>query len=143
VIETIQLRDKNSRLGKKEDMKRFVYTLFAVLFVTFATYAQEPAEIAVSQGSKVLAESKASGEYLFSLPSNVTKEDVAKSSKYYTHYFTVDFDASSKKVTINMVVNEAKNRFVIVRFLTSCGVRFIAVDGDNVSISDFTEKYLK
>lgn len=143
MIETIQLRAKISRLGKKEVMKRFVYTLFAILFVTFATHAQEPAQLAVSQGTEALAKSKTSGEYTFTLPSNVTKEDVAKSSKYYTHYFTVNFDAGSHEAKINMVMNEAKNRYVIVRFLTSCGVRYITVDGANVSISDFTSKYLK
>ena len=124
-------------------MKKFVYTMFAVLFVTFATNAQEPAELAISQGTEALAKSKSSGEYTFALPSNVTKDDVAKSSKYYTHYFSVDFDANAHEAKINMVVNEAKNRYVIVRFLTSCGVRYITVDGTNVSISDFTSKYLQ
>ena len=80
-----------------------------------------------------VSKSKSSGEYTFTLPSSVTKEDVAKSSKYYTHYFTVDFDPNAHEAKINMVVNEAKNRYVIVRFLTSCGVRFITVDGTNVS----------
>lgn len=117
--------------------------MFAVLFVTFATNAQEPAELAISQGIEALAKSKSSGEYTFALPSNVTKDDVAKSSKYYTHYFSVDFDANAHEAKINMVVNEAKNRYVIVRFLTSCGVRYITVDGTNVSISDFTSKYLQ
>ena len=99
MIETIQLRAKKSRLAKKEVMKKFVYTMFAVLFVTFATNAQEPAELAVSKGTEALAKSKSSGEYTFTLPSNVTKEDVAKSSKYYTHYFTVDFDAKAHNAT--------------------------------------------
>lgn len=124
-------------------MKKLVYTMFAVLFVTFVTNAQEPAELAISQGIEALAKSKSSGEYTFALPSNVTKDDVAKSSKYYTHYFSVDFDANTHEAKINMVVNEAKNRYVIVRFLTSCGVRYITVDGTNVSISDFTSKYLQ
>ena len=124
-------------------MKKLVYTMFAVLFVTFATNAQEPAELAISQGIEALAKSKSSGEYTFALPSNVTKDDVAKSSKYYTHYFSVEFDANAHEAKINMVVNEAKNRYVIVRFLTSCGVRYITVDGTNVSISDFSSKYLQ
>lgn len=124
-------------------MKRFIYTLFAVMLVAFAGNAQEPSELAVSKGVDALAKSKGSGEYIFTLPSTVSKEDVEKSSKYYTHYFSVDFKEDAHEATINLVNNEVKSRFVIARFLTSCGVRFITVDGKNVTLDEFSNTYLK
>lgn len=124
-------------------MKRLIYTLFAVMLVSFAANAQEPAELAVSKGGDALAKSKISGEYVFTLPASVSKEDVEKSAKYYTHYFTVNFDAGSHDAKVVLTNNEIKSRYVIARFLSSCGVRFITVDGKNVSLDEFSNTYFK
>lgn len=124
-------------------MKRLIYTLFAVMLVSFASNAQEPTELAVSKGSDALVKSKSSGEYVFTLPSTVSKEDVEKSAKYYTHYFTVNFDAGSHDASVVLVNNEPKSRFVISRFLSSCGVRFIKVDGKNMGLDEFSNTYFK
>ena len=124
-------------------MKRLIYTLFAVMLVSFASNAQEPAELAVSKGNDALVKSKSSGEYVFTLPSTVSKEDVEKSAKYYTHYFTVSFDGGSHDASVVLVNNEPKSRYVIARFLSSCGVRFIKVDGKNMGLDDFSNTYFK
>lgn len=113
------------------------------MLVSFASNAQEPSELATSKGADALTKSKSSGEYVFTLPSTVSREDVEKSSKYYTHYFTVSFDAGSHDATVSMVSNDGKSRYVIARFLTSCGVRFIKVDGNNLSLEVFSETYFK
>lgn len=124
-------------------MKKLFYTLVILLSVSISANAQETTEIAASKGTSALSDSKTSGSYVFTLPGNVTKDDVDKASKYYTHYFTVGFDEGSHEVSVNMVDNTAKNRYVIARFLTACGVRYVTVDKDNIPLHDFIEKYLQ
>lgn len=87
--------------------------------------------------------SKNSGTYKFTLPANLTKEDVAKNAKYYTRYFTVDFNESAHTATLNMVDNEEKDRMVVARFLIACGVNTVKVDGRDMEISKFMNAYLK
>ena len=124
-------------------MKKLIFTLFVLFGITAVSFAQEANEIAVSKGAKELASSKANGVYSFTMPSNITQEDIDKNSKYYTHYFTVEFNASSHTAKVNMIENTDKNRYVIARFLTACGVRFITVDNKNIDLTSFIDTYLK
>lgn len=107
------------------------------------TFAQTATDIAQTKGAKALAASKVSGEFVFTLPSNITSEDVVQNAKYYTHYFSVQFDESSHEAKIVMNENTSKNRYVIARFLTVCGVKYLAVDGTNVELYDFIEAHLQ
>lgn len=124
-------------------MKKLILSLIVLITATSMSFAQSSNEIASTKGAKELAVSKSSGEFVFTLPSNLTKEDIDKNSKYYTHYFTISFDESSHTATINMNDNTSKNRYVIARFLTACGVKYVTVDDVNLELSDFIEKHLK
>ena len=124
-------------------MKKLILTLVIAVSAVSFTFAQEATEIANSNGVEALKTSKSSGSYVFTLPSNVTKDEVAKSSKYYTHYFTVSFDAGTHVATLSMVDNTEKNRYVITRFLSSCGVRYVSISGENVPLDTFITDYLK
>ena len=124
-------------------MKKLLIALFVLFGATTMTFAQEANEIATTKGAKVLASSKTSGQYTFTMPSNITQADIDKNAKYYTHYFTVTFDESSRTAGIEMVENTEKNRYVIARFLTACGVRYLTVDDANLELHDFIEKHLK
>ncbi|MBL4861830.1 MAG: hypothetical protein JKY09_02280 [Crocinitomicaceae bacterium] len=121
-------------------MKKLIYTLFVLVGLSSFSFAQEN-DLAITNGATELAVSKVSGIYVFTLPDNVTKEDVAKNAKYYTHYFSVEF--KDHKATIKMTNNNAKDRYVIARFLTACKVRHIQVDDDSLELYDFIEKHLK
>lgn len=122
-------------------MKRFFAILTLVLGVSSFSYAQEG--VVMSNGSKQLVASKASGEYSFTFPSDVTKEQVESNSKYYTLYFTPAFDEATHKVSIKLNENSERSRFVIARFLTACGMKEVSVDGKNVDMTSFIENYLK
>lgn len=124
-------------------MKKLFFTLIALVGFATIGFSQEQETIANSQGKTELVNSKVSGLYNFTMPSNVTDEMVAKNSTYYTEYFTVAFDNKSKNAKITMVDNSEQSRYVIPRFLSSCGVRTIDVDGDNLDIQTFSETYLK
>jgi hypothetical protein len=104
---------------------------------------QENGDVAIVLSKKELVSGKESGAYRITLPAHITKEDVAKSAGYYVHNFTVNFDEKSKEAKISMVVNDARNRQIIVRFMTACGVRHMNVEGTMMEMQDFFEMYLK
>lgn len=122
-------------------MKKLVYTL--MLLVGFATvsFAQEANEIAVTEGSEELANSKADGDYVFVL-NGKTEGDITDAAQYYTLYFKVSFDEASQVAKLEMVENDQRARAVIVRFLVAAGFRNVDVDGKVISINDFRESYL-
>ena len=122
-------------------MKKLMYTLFVLVGLTSFSFAQQ--NTAVSQGAKALELSKTSGEYVFTLPSNLTNREVQDNAKYYTHYFTVDFNEESHEAKIKMIENTSKSRFVIARFLTACKVSEVKVDSEMVKITPFLNDYLK
>lgn len=123
-------------------MKKLVYTLMFLVGFATVSFAQEAPEIAISEGTTELAQSKIDGNYVFIL-SGKTKADIIAASTYYEHYFTIDFNESSQTVKISMVENNERGRPVIVRFLVASGVRYVDVDGKNVSVSDFMSSYLQ
>lgn len=124
-------------------MKKFFLIALTLVGFIGVSNAQEAREIAGSKGKSELTNSKSNGVYTFTMPSGVTKEDVEKNAKYYTHYFTISYDESSKTATVNMVNNQAKNRLVIARFLTACGLRYVNVDNSMISIDEFIKTYLE
>ena len=124
-------------------MKKILFTLIAILTLTATTFAQETKTIATAETKSELAKSKVSGEYSYVLPSNVTAEQVKKSSDYYTSYFTVGFDASSHTATLKMNNDERISRMVMGRFLSSCGVHNLKVGDDTITLDKFMEIYLK
>ena len=109
------------------------------------TYAQEAesANTAKSNGKTELVKSKTTGEYQFSFMTDRTKESVEKAASYYTSNFTVEFDESSNTATVKMIENNVTSRTIVSRFLAVNQIRYVEVDGTNVSISDFIESYLK
>lgn len=124
-------------------MKRLFFTLLTTLSITSFSFAQDTKNIAVAQSSKELVDSKVSGNYKFTLPESVTAEDVAKNSKYYVHYFTVEFDDNTQMANIKMISNDDKSRHVVTRFLTANQIQSVQVDGKPYSLEEFFNSYLK
>lgn len=124
-------------------MKTFFYSLLMVFGLGSVAVAQDNNGIAVGPSKTELAKGKESGSYKFILPEGANADEVAQSAKYYTHYFTVNYEASSRAAKISMVSNDEKSRSVIVRFLVSNGVQYVNIDGTMVSTNDLFEKYLK
>lgn len=110
-----------------------------ILTISFS-FSQESASV---KSVSDLTSIKESGKGSITLPSKLTKEEVASKAKYYNLYFTVDFDEKSKLATINMVDNSERSRMIIVRFLAGCEVQTINVAGDIVNRDQLFDKYLK
>jgi hypothetical protein len=120
-------------------MKTFISMLIVLLTFSLA-YGQEVAS--VKSASDVIS-IKEKGKGFIVLPSKLNKEDVMSKAKYYTLYFTVDFDERSKIATISMVDNTERSRAIIVRFLAACEVQTINVAGEVMDRGQLFERYLK
>ena len=115
--------------------------LFSTLFLltSFLSFSQE----AIVSSEELLIQSLSNGSISMVLPSEVTSEDVDRYSQYYTSFFETSYDASSRKVTFNMVSNEAKSRRVILRFLGANKIQTIKVGEKSILLGDFYDKFLK
>ncbi|MDX1445338.1 hypothetical protein [Lishizhenia sp.] len=119
-----------------------LFTFLLVVTCSFLSFGQE--NQAVAEGTETtFSEAVASGVFYFILPEGTSAEEVKKNSAYYTNFFTVEYDATTRKSTIKMVDNSAESRHVIVRFLISNKVRTVKLGATEYTVSEFYEKYLK
>ena len=118
---------------------RFILVNF-LLLVVFTSSAQKTATI---ESEKIVKDGVTAGLLNFTFPAEMTKEEVLKIASYYVQYFTVDFDESTHRSKIKMVENDARNRMIIMRFLTASGIDKIQVGNVLMSTADFNATYLK
>lgn len=123
-------------------MKKLLLLVVLVFGGIATSFSQEASEIAKAQSKKEFVQAKKVGIFEFVMPSNVTEEQVKKSSKYYEKFFKVKFDNNSKKIAFNMAQNDAGSRNILVRFFVSTGVRHISMDGETMTVESFRANYL-
>lgn len=114
--------------------------LFSIAFITVC-FSSNCQEASVSEEA-VFEQSVIDGVISITLPANVTAEDVAKYSKYYTPYFTTTFDAQSHNVIFTMVNNDVKSRRVIMRFLGACKIQTVKVEDESYLVHELYETFL-
>jgi len=124
-------------------MKKLISTFVCVMGFVAMSFAQDATNTAVTNGTDALAKSKASGAYVYTLPETATNEMVEKASSYYVSHFTVDFDDAINEAKITLLTEEASSRFIMVRFLSGCGVRYLEVDGQALELQEFMDKHLQ
>ena len=120
-------------------MKKLFLAIIAVFSLSISSFAQE----ARVENKATLEAGKKSGDFTFYLPESISADDVTQNSKYYTHYFTVNFDDASSKADIKMITNDEKSRHVIVRFLVSLGIEQVVMDGKAENVEAFYQTHLK
>lgn len=123
-------------------MKNLFITIIAILNLSTLTFAQEKTNTAASQSKSELQASKESGTYTFVLPEGLSAEDAVKNAMYYIHYFSVEYNEKLHTAEIEMISNDAKSRNVIKRYLTACGVRYVKVDSETLSLDEFFNRYI-
>lgn len=124
-------------------MRTLFLSFIAIIGFSAISFSQLASTVASAQTKTELATSKETGKYLFVLPSGLTTEEVTKNAKYYTLYFTVDFNQTSSEAKINMIANDEKSRHVVIRFFSACGVQSVKVDGNTISTEEFFLTYMK
>lgn len=123
-------------------MKTLVLSFLAILSLSTMTYAQDVTNTAIAQSKTELLASKESGKYTFVLPEILSAEDAEKNAKYYIHYFSVDYNDMLHEAKIEMISNDSKSRNVIIRYLTACGVRFMKVGDETMTLDKFFSQYI-
>jgi hypothetical protein len=119
-------------------MKKILLVLVVVL-AAFAATAQKTATVS----AKSLEAARSTGKYTLVLPADITSEQVDNVKNYYVAYFTVNFNQMKHEAAITLTSNEQMNRTVIMRFLSSLGVRTVMIDGKEHTLDQFYEGYLK
>ena len=118
--------------------------LLAAVFLisTFISFAQDNST-AICGTKLALTQEKDAGKIKMKLPASVSEEDVRSYASYYEKMFTIDYNATTHEIVYNMVVNDANNRRVILRFLSANQIQSVIVEGRVYAINDFYEAYLK
>lgn len=124
-------------------MKKLFSTFVFVVGFVALSLAQDASNTAVTAGADALAKSKSAGSYVYTLPEAVTVDQVQKGASYYVDYFSVTFDDATQEASIEMANDEASSRTIMMRFLSTCGVRFVKVDNDTLQLQEFMEKHLQ
>jgi len=124
-------------------MKNLICSLVVLLSVVSFSYGQDVEYVVASKGKSALIESKTSGDYEFKFEMDRTKESVDKAASFYTKHFTVDFNEETEVVKIKMVENTASSRAIVSRFLSYNEMRYVRVDNEKLTMSDFIDLYLK
>ena len=126
-------------------MKKIHYPFFFFLSFSFLSSSQEEEEkiIATTKSKSELIQNKIDGQFYFTLTKNITSEEVDKNSSYYTLYFSVAFDYTTKEAIIKMKINDEKSRHIISRFLTSFGIEYIKSENNTYRLEEFYQKFLK
>jgi len=117
-----------------------ILTTMLVLFTLNCTFAQKTA---IVKNKSQVTSIKEAGVGTITMPGDITASEIESKSKFYTQYFTVNFDEATKIATFNMVENDERGRAVIMRFLSACDTQDIRVGDEILSIQDFYQKYLK
>ncbi len=114
--------------------------VFCISFA-FTSFGQDKYATAIS--SDDFKTENFTGTYTFTLPAEITAEDVQLSAEFYTVYFKVNFNDETNLVSLIMNGSDEKNRQVIARFFISLGLRDIEYKGKIYPIQDFYTSYIK
>ncbi len=111
------------------------------LFLTVAVFANGGVTYTSNSAD---GKAKLEGVFTFSFSSEFTIEQINKTAKYYTSYFTVTPVQSLNgiDVTIKLVEDNEMARRVVNRFFVSLEVKEINVNGTMYPVEDFVSKYV-
>src|SRR5690554_5979832 len=97
-----------------------LFAITTIMLLAVGSYAQ----VAKMEGNNESLNKMMEAGYIeYTIPSDVTVEQVEKSAQYYTEYFSVQFDENASKVKFNFVnPNDNFAKMVVNRFLSSIEV---------------------
>ncbi len=117
--------------------------LVAVFLISiFISFAQDNST-AICGTKLALTQEKDAGKIKMKLPASVSEEDVRSYASYYEKMFTIEYNNTTHEIVYNMVVNNANNRRIILRFLSANQIQNVIVEGRLYTANDFYENYLK
>jgi hypothetical protein len=123
-------------------MRKLGFILLAIIGFTAMSFSQESTNTAQALDVSKLILSKDSGQYLFIFPAKITSEEVERNALNYKNMFSVIFNAATHELKINMVENTPMNRKVMMRMMLSCGIQYIVINDEEISLYEFEQAYL-
>jgi hypothetical protein len=123
-------------------MRKLGFILLAIIGFTAMSFSQESTNTAQALDVSKLILSKHSGQYLFIFPAKITSEEVERNALNYKNMFSVIFNAATHELKINMVENTQMNRKVMMRMMLSCGIQYIVINDEEISLYEFEQAYL-
>jgi phosphoenolpyruvate carboxylase len=118
-----------------------IYTLLFVCMLGTISFAQD-VKIAKAQSATELLQAKNTGIYTFVFPSDITIDAINQSANYYTSFFTVELNESTRTAKVTMVESTPANRRVILRFLASTRIQKIKIGENALFLHEFYDQYL-
>lgn len=76
-------------------------------------------------------------------PSIADATKITSTSDFYTDYFTVQYNETTRVAKLHFLNNENISRLVTVRFLFSNNINFVNFNGNTYENTTFFEQYLK
>jgi hypothetical protein len=128
------------KLIKTTNMKKILGVLFG-LFLTTTIYANG---VVVYSDVNNAEKAKTEGVFNFKFDTSFKLEDINKTAKYYTSYFTVKPVKVDDgfNVKISLVDDNEMARRVVTRFFVSLNVKEIMVNEKPIPIDDFVAKFV-
>jgi hypothetical protein len=114
------------------------------LIITLLTISTFANGVVTYNDASTAEKSKTEGVFNFSFDSNFTLEDINKTAKYYTNYFTVTPVKTENgiNVTIKIVEDNEMARRVVNRFFVSLEVKEVDVNGTMIPVEKFVTKFI-
>jgi len=117
--------------------------LALVLSLVLSTIVFGQEKVIEVKSAKDVLSLKEGGKGVVYLPKGLNKEDVQDKAKYYTKYFTVQYNPSTGETVISMEENTDRNRGVIRRFFVANDIRTVQVAGETMDLDTFYDRFLK
>ena len=76
-------------------------------------------------------------------PSSADVVKITSTADFYTDYFTVQYNETTRVAKSHYLNNENISRLVTVRFLFSNNINFVSFNGNTFENTTFFEQYLK
>jgi hypothetical protein len=76
-------------------------------------------------------------------PSSADVVKITSTADFYTDYFTVQYNETTRVAKLHYLNNENISRLVTVRFLFSNNINFVSFNGNTFENTTFFEQYLK
>lgn len=121
-------------------MKKLLGLVFGLL-LSVATFANNGVTYTSASAD---GKAKLEGVFTFAFDKDFTIEQINKTAKYYTSYFTVTAlkTLNGIDVTIKLVEDNEMARRVVNRFFVSLEVKEINVNGTMFPVEEFVTKYV-
>lgn len=121
-------------------MKKLMYTLIAVVAVTFTVSAQRTASTVSEEEFKIAAEDNT---YMFYMPGNVSNDLAMFHADALTEFMEVEFDEDRQEMKIHLLTGHIREKEQVKRILYGVGMERIEIDGMEMDIMDFAQDYIE